>query len=188
MFIKATKQIIDWDSEAGASVILNVGDTATLSATMLDRHAGSYEPAEAPTLADMCAQIVAELDAGDPNGEPEPLALSEDERAALPQLDHDGDGEPGGSTAPADPKEELDALRARYKQLAGKGFFPGWDAQTLRAKIAVMEGDAEDAMNASLKEALDHGVITGVADATAQALAESDDDASHDDEGDAPAA
>ncbi len=185
MFVKATKQIIDWDAEAGASIILNVGDTATLSDAMLERYKGSYEPAEQPSLADMCAQIVAELDAGDPNGEPEPLAITDDERAALPQLDHDGDGAPGGSVAPADPKEELDALRARYKQLAGKGFFPGWDAATLRAKIAVME---QDAMNAALKEALDHGVIVGVADSTAQILAESDAEPSDDDEGDAPAA
>lgn len=41
--VKATKQIIDWDAEAGQSVIINIGDTGELSAAMLENHKGSYE-------------------------------------------------------------------------------------------------------------------------------------------------
>lgn len=51
-------------------------------------------------------------------------------------LDHDGDGEKGGSiTAPGDMK----ALRAEYQAKFGKRAFNGWDEATLRAKL----GDAQ---------------------------------------------
>lgn len=44
MKIKATKPIIDWDGEAGQMVVLNAGDTGTLSETMRVKHEGSWEP------------------------------------------------------------------------------------------------------------------------------------------------
>lgn len=48
-------------------------------------------------------------------------------------LDHDFDGEKGGSvTAPGD----LKALRAEYKRVIGKAPFNGWDEATLREKMA----------------------------------------------------
>ncbi|HJQ15930.1 MAG TPA: hypothetical protein VJ859_02930 [Allosphingosinicella sp.] len=54
----------------------------------------------------------------------------------LPQLDHDGDGAPGGSTAPDGDKEAMKALREEYEFKMGKKAFPGWDEATLREKMA----------------------------------------------------
>ena len=57
----------------------------------------------------------------------------------LPQLDHDGDGKPGGSvTAQGD---DVPALRARYKELVGKNPFNGWDAAELSRRIAELAPD-----------------------------------------------
>lgn len=51
-----------------------------------------------------------------------------------PQLDHDRNGEPGGSkTATGD---DIAALRAEYQAKFDKRPFNGWDADTLREKIA----------------------------------------------------
>jgi hypothetical protein len=47
-------------------------------------------------------------------------------------LDHDGNGESGGSTAP---EGDLSALRKEYEAAVGKRPFPGWDEATLRAKM-----------------------------------------------------
>ena len=55
-------------------------------------------------------------------------------RARRPQLDHDGDGAEGGSPKPAG--DDLPALRQEYTAKLGKRPFPGWDAATLREKIA----------------------------------------------------
>lgn len=55
----------------------------------------------------------------------------------LPQLDHDGNGEPGGSTK-AD-GDDLPTLRAAYKEKFGKRPFPGWDAAEITKR---MEADA----------------------------------------------
>ncbi|WP_056353485.1 hypothetical protein [Sphingomonas sp. Root1294] len=55
----------------------------------------------------------------------------------LPQLDHDKDGEPGGSTSPS-ASDELKAVRAEYKAKMGKNFFPAWDVAELRRRM----GDA----------------------------------------------
>jgi len=57
----------------------------------------------------------------------------EPKRRRRPQLDHDSNGEPGGSKSPA---EDLTALRAQYHAKVGKRPFNGWDAATLQAKIA----------------------------------------------------
>lgn len=53
--------------------------------------------------------------------------------ARRPQLDHDNDGREGGSKAPAG---DLTALRAEYQTKFGKRPFNGWDADTLKAKLA----------------------------------------------------
>lgn len=50
-------------------------------------------------------------------------------------LDHDGDGKPGGSVAP-EQTEDLPSLRAEYQRVIGKRPFAGWDAETLKQKIA----------------------------------------------------
>jgi hypothetical protein len=55
-------------------------------------------------------------------------------KRAKPQLDHDGDGKAGGSPHPTG--AELPALRAAYQEKFGKKPFNGWDAATLREKIA----------------------------------------------------
>lgn len=47
-------------------------------------------------------------------------------------FDHDGDGKPGGSTAPA---EDVADLRKTYQAKFGKRPFPGWKADELKARI-----------------------------------------------------
>lgn len=44
MEIKATHSIIDWDADAGRMVVINAGETGTLSETMRSKHEGSWEP------------------------------------------------------------------------------------------------------------------------------------------------
>jgi len=51
------------------------------------------------------------------------------------QLDHDGDGRPGGSKAP-EQTDDLKALRAEYREVLGKNPFSGWSAEVLKEKIA----------------------------------------------------
>lgn len=50
----------------------------------------------------------------------------------LPQLDHDGNGEPGGSLKPAG---DIVDLRATYKAKFGKRAFPGWNAEEIAARL-----------------------------------------------------
>jgi hypothetical protein len=50
------------------------------------------------------------------------------------RFDHDGDKKPGGSKKQSG--DDLPALRAEYKAKLGKAPFNGWDAATLREKIA----------------------------------------------------
>lgn len=50
-------------------------------------------------------------------------------------LDHDGNGVKGGIPKP-DHSDELSALRSEYQEKVGKRPFHGWDAETLKAKIA----------------------------------------------------
>ncbi len=51
-------------------------------------------------------------------------------------LDHDGDGNPGGSLKPADAGDDIAAVRAEYYAAFGKRPFAGWDVAALRAKLA----------------------------------------------------
>jgi hypothetical protein len=53
-------------------------------------------------------------------------------------LDHDGDGRPGGSPKPPQ-TADLAQLRAQYQMKFGKRPFMGWDAATLRQKLAEQE-------------------------------------------------
>ena len=54
-------------------------------------------------------------------------------------LDHDANGKKGGSPKPS-ASEELTALRVEYEGVIGKRPFHGWDADTLKAKIAEAKG------------------------------------------------
>lgn len=54
-------------------------------------------------------------------------------------LDHDQNGRRGGSPKP-DVSDELTALRSAYQETVGKRPFNGWDADTLKAKIAEGKG------------------------------------------------
>lgn len=57
--------------------------------------------------------------------------------ARLDPLDHDGDGEKGGSTSGAeDAKSEVRALREEYRKKMGKRPFSGWGAAELRRRMA----------------------------------------------------
>lgn len=82
-----------------------------------------------------------------PKGWDEP----EDEGDDLSQLDHDGDGEPGGSISGGQ-GDEITELRKRYKEVTGRGVFNGWDAETLRAKIAEAEKQSADGDDADGEE------------------------------------
>lgn len=64
---------------------------------------------------------------------PEPLKTRV--MTARDPLDHDGDGRKGGAEKP-EPSDDLTALRAEYTEKVGRRPFMGWDADTLRAKIA----------------------------------------------------
>ena len=138
MKIKATRQIIDWDAEAGAALILNVGDEGDLSDAMLAKHEGSWEPAFG--VAEMCAQILGEdftsLDipeAGEPPYVGEPLNITDAERADLPHLHHDGDGEPGGSLPDEPPALTGMNKNALIAQAAAEGITV--DATWTKAEI-----------------------------------------------------
>ncbi|PSJ60752.1 hypothetical protein C7I85_11970 [Mesorhizobium soli] len=61
------------------------------------------------------------------------------EKAKGDPLDHDHDGKKGGSTK-QEPSTELSELRAAYQAKLGKKPFGGWDAETLKAKIAEAAG------------------------------------------------
>lgn len=74
--VKATATIIDWDADASRSVVINCGETGEISEKLAKVHEGSWERSD------------EESDA---------------EHADLPQLDHDGDGHPGGSLPDAPP-------------------------------------------------------------------------------------
>lgn len=67
------------------------------------------------------------------NHDPDLVDLPRGSRV-LPQLDHDGDGAPGGSLKQAG--DDIVALRAEYTAKLGKRPFPGWDAETLRTRMA----------------------------------------------------
>lgn len=58
----------------------------------------------------------------------------------LPQLDHDKNGDPGGSISATG---DLTALRAEYRAALGKNPFNGWDADTLKAKIEEARGGGQ---------------------------------------------
>ena len=74
------------------------------------------------------------------------LASERKPRKPKPQLDHDGDGRPGGSLKravppppppPAPPAAgELSTLRKAYEEKFGKKPSPAWKADTLAEKIA----------------------------------------------------
>jgi len=57
-------------------------------------------------------------------------------KAKRDPLDHDGDGKKGGAPKPTDDAGDLATLRADYEAKIGRKPFMGWDAKTLREKIA----------------------------------------------------
>ena len=81
-----------------------------------------------------------------------PLGLGTKIDGGVSQLDHDQNGSPDGSTAQAG--DELPALRDEYEKLAGKRVFNGWDADTVRAKIAELKA-SDDADQSGIDDAGD---------------------------------
>lgn len=71
------------------------------------------------------------------------VAPEPDSATIISAFDHDGDGAPGGSTAP-EPADELTTARADYRLATGKRFFPGWSVEQLREKIAAASEPDED--------------------------------------------
>lgn len=66
------------------------------------------------------------------------LGYERSDLVAEDPLDHDGDGRKGGAKSPAG--DDIAALREAYEAKLGKRPFMGWDADTLKAKIAETEG------------------------------------------------
>lgn len=64
----------------------------------------------------------------------ERIGWVEEPRRRRPQLDHDRNGKAGGSSK--QDGYDIAALRAAYFEKFGKRPFNGWDADTLREKIA----------------------------------------------------
>lgn len=58
------------------------------------------------------------------------------EEADLPQLDHDGDGEPGGSLPIEEAPADLGEARKRYHATFGKNPGPRWTVEQIEAKLA----------------------------------------------------
>ena len=83
------------------------------------------------------------------DGKPTPAKVMRPARTGVPYLtretavdhplDHDGNGQPGGSEKPDDAAGDLASLRAEYQKVFDKKPFPGWDAVTLREKIAAQQ-------------------------------------------------
>lgn len=78
-----------------------------------------------------------EVDPQDPIGK---RLLNNPDFEALHPLDHDGDGEKGGSLPDA-LDDELEALRARYEELAGKKPHHMMKAPRLIEEILKLEGE-----------------------------------------------
>lgn len=66
------------------------------------------------------------------------LGYERTDLVASDPLDHDGDGRKGGAKTPAG--DDIASLREAYKAKIGKRPFMGWDADTLKTKIAEAEG------------------------------------------------
>lgn len=92
MKIKATSAIIEWDG--ARMVILNPGDEDTVD----DAFGQVQVDAGKAINLDVLGTLSGIEPAESTSLEPQPLAISDAERAHLPQLDHDGDGAPGGDT------------------------------------------------------------------------------------------
>lgn len=88
------------------------------------------EVEERPAFASNIKRAVVDLPAP-------PKALTD--AAGKPQLDHDGDGKAGGSTA-SEQTDDLKALRDEYRKVIGKKAFPGWGREVLLAKIEESRG------------------------------------------------
>jgi uncharacterized small protein (DUF1192 family) len=73
----------------------------------------------------------------------------------LPQLDHDDNGEAGGSIAATGDADKLAATRARYKSVIGKQFFGSWDVAELERRIALFEAEQAAAQAAATGDADD---------------------------------
>ena len=92
--------------------------------------AGKIGSAPREKVASVPAGVVEVDDEGNVVDLPElPLDV-----AKLAQLDHDGDGKPGGSLK-QDSSEALKAARAAYKEKFGKLPFNGWPIEELQRRM-----------------------------------------------------
>lgn len=166
MKVKATNQIIDWDADAGQMVVINAGDVGTLNETMRAKHEGSWEPHGDDDLEDEDEGSAPDNDVPDIDALRQRIAELEGEnaevatlRTRVTELETERDEllaeleeadkqiaelTPAENAADADQTgDDLGALREEYEKLAGKKVFNGWDAQTVRAKIAELKADAD---------------------------------------------
>lgn len=121
--------------------ILDMQQTATIKGEVVEGGA----PLSLGTLVDNEGNPVSPP-AGDINDPPSELDLTEEQRAHLPQLDHDGDGLPGGSEAYVPPaltgknKAELLAIAADEEVTIPEG--------ATNAEIVKLIEEARDAYDA----------------------------------------
>lgn len=122
MQVKAIRTIIAWDAAAGQTVIINAGETGEISEKLAEIHAGDWravEQAEAPAE------------------EAPPEAGGEQEEPSSP-LDHDGDGQPGGSE-PHDPPALTGKNKAELLEIAKDEGVEATSDMTNKAIIEAIE-------------------------------------------------
>lgn len=91
------------------------------------------------------AEMICETEADVPKGwarHPSLLNATKPTHETVNVLDHDGDGNPGGSAAPEN-TDRLKELRAEYQALVGKRPFPGWDEAELERRMAEHKPEPE---------------------------------------------
>lgn len=98
MKITAIQTIIEWDADRGCSCIINPGESGEASDALAKRLIDEGVATELEITANILDENGEPINVPETNSlEPAPLKITDAERATLPQLDHDGNGEPGGS-------------------------------------------------------------------------------------------
>lgn len=121
-------------------LIFYEADSATAKAAMFDMRR-SGKPAHIRSARDFtgvpeaCDEVTIMADVSGRYAGPIRAAYANKIATKRDPLDHDGDGKKGGSKA-APHSDDLAAVRDEYQRVVGKRPFMGWDAATLRAKIA----------------------------------------------------
>lgn len=66
----------------------------------------------------------------------QPVKAAKEKPQKSDPMDHDLDGRKGGASKPVDAPDVMGAMRSEYEEKVGRRPFMGWDAATLKQKIA----------------------------------------------------